>query len=778
MFYNLKIAWNKLGRDKFYSVLNISGLAISLTACAYILLWIKDERSYDRFHKDAENIYAVIAHFNDGGETMSADVASGLFAPTAKQDFEAVESYCRIVAEQAGFLQYGDIQAKAKTGLMSDSTFFSFFGFPIVKGQTQNLLQEPYDVVISESLAGELFGDEDPIDKTFLLEGQLSVRVAAVMKDFPRNTSLPRADFVCSYKINTKSYFYRILNTWQGCEFKTFLRLKPKTDITALAAAVTDKQTMLREMRSFTFQPLTDMHLYTIEGEPAGIKTLRLFSLIAIVTLLIACVNYVNLITARFARRYGEIILKRIMGAKKRQLFMQLITEAFMLFLVAVVVAIALNLLLMPLFNQLSGKELSASEIDLGMWRVYASLLLLLVGLAGVYPAWALTSFKPAKAMQERKRKTPLLRNVLVIFQFVVSTVLIATTIMMDSQLKYMRNKDLGFNKEQVLICNMYNMSKHFATVKSELMRNTAVRDVTNANQNIMSVGSATYASWEGKTSESDLTVHQIRVDTSFVHVMQISLAEGENFTSLALRQVIPNEAAIKAMDMQDPVGKWMEIEEWDEEKGVIVGVAKDFNFTNLYEKVAPIILYYESPGFYYSQLFVRVETGEEKQAIATLEKLWEQYNPEYAFEYHFLNEEFDTTYKSEIRTNRLFGIFSCIAIFISCLGLFGLITYIAESKTKEIGIRKVYGASIRNIIEMLTKEFLILVGIAMLIAFPIAYYWLDKMLQEYAYRIDISWWVFVLATGVTVILTLLTVGIQALKAATADPIRAIMSGE
>ena len=778
MFYNLKIAWNKLGRDKFYATINISGLAMSLMACAFILLWIKDERSYDRFHKDAENIYAVISHFDDEGEKMSFNLSSGLFAPTAKLDFDAVESYCRIVDEPVGFLQYGDIQAKAKTILMSDSTFFSFFGFPIVKGQMQDLLREPYDVVISESLACELFGDEDPIDKTFLVDGQLSVRVSAVMKDFPHNTSLPRADLVCSYKMNTGSYFYRILDTWQGCEFKTFLRLKRDTDITALAAAVTDKQTMLREMRSFTLQPLTDMHLYTVEGEPAGIKTLRIFILIAMVTLLIACVNYVNLITARFVRRRGEIILKKTLGAKKRQLFAQLMTEAFMLFLVAVVFAIMLNLLLMPLFNQISGKELSTAAIDPAMWRIYAWMLLLLMGLAGVYPAWLLTSFNPAKAMQERKRNHPLLRNVLVVFQFVVSMVLIATTLMMDSQLKYMRNKDLGFNKEQVLVCNMYYMSRNFATVKSELMRNAAVRDVTNANQNIMSVGSSTTATWERETGESALSVNQIRVDTSFINVMQISLAEGQNFTSLALRQVIPNETAIKAMGMQDPVGKWMEIEEWDEEKGVIVGVAKDFNFTTLYEKVAPVIIYFERPGFYYSQLFIRTEAGEEQQAIAALEKLWQQYNPKYAFEYHFLNEEFDHTYKSEIRTNRLFRIFSCIAILISCLGLFGLITFMAESKTKEIGIRKTFGASVSNIVAMLSKEFLMLVGIAVLIAFPVAYYWSDTMLQEYAYRIDIGWWMFALAAGVTVVLTLLTVGVQALRAAVADPIRSISNSE
>jgi putative ABC transport system permease protein len=598
------------------------------------------------------------------------------------------------------------------------------------------------------------------------------------MKNFPHNTSLPHADMVCMYEINKDSYYYRILNTWQGCEFKTFLRLQSGADIVELAAAVTDKQTLLREMRSFTLQPLTDMHLYAVNGEPAGTNTLRLFILIAMATLLIACVNYINMVTARSASRHGEISLKKIMGAKKRQLLMQLITEAFVLFVIAVVFAVVLNMLFMPQFNQISGKELLEVWFDPDMWRIYALMLFLLVGFAGVYPAWLLASFKPAKDLQERKRIKPLLRSALIIFQFVISVALIVVTVGMTSQLKYMRNKDLGFNKEQVLVCKMYNISENFETVKLELMRNTAVRDVTNANQNIMSARSMTYLLWEGKTNESNLSVHQIRVDTSFVNVMQIPLAEGQNFTSLALRQAIPNETAIKAMGLHDPVGKWIEIPEWDDEKGVIVGVAKDYHFTDLYEKITPIILYYERPGFYYSQLFVRVGAGEEQQAITALEKLWKQFNPSYTFDYHFLDEEFDVTYKSEIRTNRLFGIFSCIAIFISCLSLFGLITYKKKKKTKEIGIRKVYGASIKNIIEMLSKEYLILVGIAMLIAFPVAYFWADTMLQDYAYRINISGWMFALAAGVTIVLTLLTVGIQALRAAVADPVKSISSSE
>jgi hypothetical protein len=436
-----------------------------------------------------------------------------------------------------------------------------------------------------------------------------------------------------------------------------------------------------------------------------------------------------------------------------------------------------LNALFMPQFNQISGKELLLEWSDPNIWRIYSLMMILLLGLAGAYPAWLLASFKPAKDMQERKKIKPLLRNGLVVFQFAMSVILIVIAIGMSSQLKYMRDKDLGFNKDNVLICNMYGMGQHFAAVKTELMRNTAVLDVTNANQNIMSVRSGSSISWEGRTTDdSNISVRQIRVDTSFVNVMQISLSEGQNFTSMELRQAIPNETAIKAMGLSDPIGKWAEMWEWGDERGVIVGVAKDYHFTGLQKMIEPIVLYYEPPIYQYSRLYVRVAAGMEQQAIAAVETLWKQYNPAHTFDYHFLDDEFDTTYKSEIRTGLLFGIFSCIAILISCLGLFGLITYIAETKTKEIGIRKVFGASIRDVVNMLSKEFLILVGIASLIGLPLAYYWLNSILQDFHYRIGIGWWMFALAGTVTILLTLITVGWQAIKAATANPVEAINS--
>jgi len=368
------------------------------------------------------------------------------------------------------------------------------------------------------------------------------------------------------------------------------------------------------------------------------------------------------------------------------------------------------------------------------------------------------------------KRGSAFFRRTLVVIQFVASTALIVGTIVLGAQMKYIREKDMGYDRENMLTCRLGNMSRSFDVVKAELEQQTSILGVTAASDNIMRIGSGNaFHNWEGKTSEGMSLHDQIRIDTSFINVMRLTLVEGDGFTSISTseRQYILNEAAVKTMGMTDPIGKWVERQEWK-----IVGVVKDFHFASLHKEIEPLVMFYE-PRFIWS-LYVRTAPGKAQDAIAAIEKLWKQYNPDLTFDYTFLDETFDSIYKSDILTGRLFGIFSLIAIFISCLGLFGLIVFTAGLKTKEIGIRKVLGASIPDIVNLLTKEFLIMVGIAMLIAFPLSYFWLDNMLQDYAYRISLSWWMFAVAALTTIVLTLLTVSVQAIKAAMANPVEAI----
>ena len=772
MFRNIKLIIRNLRRSGVYSIINIAGLAMSLATCAFIMLWVQDEKSYDRFHSDAENIYMAAAHFKFEGGEMDAHLSSGVYATTAKENFGVVEDYCRIRNAGAGFLKYEEVRSSSISFYYSDPNFFDFFNFPIVKGNRDNPFRNPNDVVINERLAVSLFGNEDPVGKTVFFDNGQAVHVTAVMKEIPRNTYLSQVDMVCWHALDTVSFYHRMLNNWDGCEFLSFLRIRPGSDVTGLVDQMNAKQPeQIKSMRSFSLQPLVNMHLYSIKGEPAGAKTVSLFQWIALIILVIACINYVNLVTARASKRHREIGLKKIIGAKKRELFFQLINEAVILFIFAVVIAFLLNIILLPAYNVLSGKEIAFGLFDVNIWGVYFAMFLSVVVLAGIYPAYLLASFKPTNVVQsiKTKRGSNLFRKALVVTQFIASTALVVGTLTLGLQMKYIREKDMGYNREQVLLISLMNMRTHYDVVKAELEQQPSILGVAAASENIMNVGSGNgFGNWEGKTSEGGVLHTQLRIDTSFVRVMGLELIEGENITSTITKaQYILNEAAAKTMGLTDPVGKWV-----DTPDQKIVGIVKDFHFQSLHQEIAPLVMFYAPNSI--GRLYLRTRPGNTQQAIAALEKVWKQYNPDYAFNYTFLDETFDRIYKSDIQTSRLFGAFSIIAILISCLGLFGLVVFSAELKTKEIGIRKVLGASIPDVVNLLTKEFLILVGIAILIAVPLSYFWLDNILQDFAYRILLSWWIFAVAALITIVLTLLTVSAQAIKSAMKNPVEAI----
>jgi ABC-type lipoprotein release transport system permease subunit len=776
MFYHLRIILRNLCRNGVYSAINIIGLAVSLAACAFILLWIQDETGYDRFHHDADNIYTATAHFNAEGQTMSATVSSGLFAPTAKETFAGdVTDYCRLGRWGAGFLKNGDVRSSSVSCFYADANFFNFFNFPIVKGNSTTPLQNPMDVVINERLAMQLFGDSDPIGQTALIDGKREVHITAVMADMTHNSSIPKVDMVSTFGvIDTTSgqrYYLDILNTWKGCEFLSYMRIKPGRDVAAMAEQITAKQTTMQGIRSFALRPLTNMHLYTEDGEPAAIKMVRMFRWIAFVILIIACINYVNLITARASRRHREIGLRKIIGARKWGLFTQFTGEAAALFMAAVVVAMLLNVLLMPAYNALSGKEMTFNFLDGRIWLTYAGMLAAVVLLAGLYPAYILASYRTGNVLQQTRIKSGnhLFRRVLVVTQFAASTALIVGTIALAAQMRYIREKDMGYDRQQVFTLGLNNMRGHFAAVKAELEQQTSVAGVTAASENIMNIGSGHgFDDWEGKTTDGGMSIHtQLRADTSFLRAMRLQLVAGTNFTNTAGGQYILNEAAVKAMGLTDPVGKWVNNPEQK-----IVGVVKDFHFQDLHSAIDPLVIFY-NPGAI-DLMYVRAEAGHASEAVAAVEKIWKQYNPEVAFSYTFMDEYFDRIYRADIRTGQLFGVFAAIAVLISCLGLFGLVTFIAETRTKEIGIRKVLGASAGDMIRLLSGEFMLLVCISVLIAFPVAWWWVGTMLDDFAYRITPAWWMFAASAGIICMLTLLTAGWKAISAASTHPVKAI----
>ena len=778
MFKKIALIFRSIRRGGVYSIVNIAGLAISLAACVFIVLWVQDERSYDKFHKNADNIYMAITHYANNSGGSDSPRSTLMFAPTAKESFGNVEDYCRVMPSRIGYLTHEEIKTSALNLCYADSSFFNFFNFPIVAGNREKPLQNPNDIVISERLATMLFGNEDPIGKIATVgegERQATFNVTAVMKNMPKNTYLPNVDFVQLFSLN-EAQRDNMASFWLDNSFFSFIRVMPGTNVNLIAEEITKQLPPERsEFVTYSMQPLVNMHLYSLTGEPAGIKTVRMFQWVALVILVIACINYVNLVTARASKRHREIGLKKMHGAGKFQLFSQMISEAAIMFIIAIIFALTLNHVLLPFYNSMSGKEFELGWFDTNVFGVYIAMFLVVVFLAGIYPAYMLASFKETNFAKNSKLKhgNNIFRKVLVVIQFVASTVLIIGTAVLLLQMKYMREKDLGYHRDHVLMCNMRNMMMDQNTVKDELERQPSVLGTTIASDNIMNVtGLFGFGNWTGKTIEGGSLHKFMRVDSSFVRIMGLKIIGGTNFPATHKEEYILNEAAVKSMGItDDPVGKIIN----DNPETVIVGVVKDFNFESLHEEIEPLVLYH-TQDYNGNMLYIHVRPGNAQQAVNALEQLWNQYNPDSDFDYWFLDDTFDTMYKSDLQTNKLFSAFALIAILISCLGLFGLVVFTAELKVKEIGIRKVHGASIADIVVLMSRDFLILVGIAILIAIPLSYYLLSNIMMDFAYRIPLSWWIFALSGVITIILTLLTVGWMAIKAATKNPLDAIMT--
>ncbi|WP_233632663.1 FtsX-like permease family protein [Parapedobacter sp. ISTM3] len=499
--------------------------------------------------------------------------------------------------------------------------------------------------------------------------------------------------------------------------------------------------------------------------------------MVALVILLIACINYVNLVTARSTRRSKEVSVRKVVGANKGHLFWQFIAESFVVFFIALIVAIGLIAALIPIYNSLSGKEMVFSLLDSRVWIIFGLALIAVLSMAGVYPAWMLSSFKPATALKGKLPgfgKNGNFRRVLVVVQFSCAVVLIVATLVIASQLNYIRNLNLGYTKENIFTFNSYNFQKNYETIRDELQNQPGIAGVTVAQQSILNVGSATGdIEWEGKPAGMEnFMINQLSVDRNFPEVMGMELMAGKGFTGTAADSAhyILNETAVKQMGLENPIGQTIS---FHEVPGTIVAVVKDFHFKNMKTAIEPCILFI-NPNWGWSTLYVKTTGSEAQQAIAAVEKLWKQYNADYDFNYQFMDESFDNMYKSDMRSGKLFNIFAGVAIFLSCLGLFGLVTYAAETRFKEIGIRKTLGASASNIIILISKDFLVLVAISFLVAFPLAWWMMNGWLNSYAYRTDIAWWIFAVSGFVAFAIAAITVCGKSLRAAQQNPIKAI----
>ena len=785
-----KIACRSLWKNKFYTLINISGLAVGLATGIMLLLWVQNELSYDKFNKDYQNIYQLSSHFNSNGENLTWTGVPGPLAVFAK----TIPEVQSVVRTQSEFDQI--LSDKNKNKIFDgnvvayvDSAFFNMFSFHLLKGNKTTLFPNNNSVVITQSLSKKLFDNENALGKTIGFQKNYFT-VTGVLEDFPENSSI-RYDAMFSM-----GFYAQQFTAWGGngdwktidedmgnYGFNTFVKLHPGANSvkTGLAFSTAYKKARNGDSESsFQLQNLADIHLVNADGNNAALRMVQIFMLVVILLLAIASINYVNLSTARSLIRAKEVGIRKIIGAKKQQLFFQFTIETIVLFCFAAMLAIVLIFLLMPLYNNISGKSLSFSLSDINVWKVGGLAILGTLIASSIYPALLLSSFKPIESLKGKISSgvgTATFRKALVVFQFAISVVLLVCTIIMSSQMNFIKNKDLGYDKSYVFSVPLtQEVAEHFDAVKTELQKQPGILNVSASDAyNISNVGGSTGdIDWQAKPAKSNMMITQLSADKDFIPTMKMKFVEGRNFTGAPADSsyFILNETAVKKMGLKQPyVGQQIS---FHDKKGTILGVVQDFNFQSLKEKISPLIFYtYRNNR---NILYVRTTATNAQQAIATVAKQYKKYAGDIPFSYNFLDKSFEAQYKTDQRAGTLFNVFAGIAIFISCLGLFGLATYTAQVKTKEIGIRKVLGASVGGIVKLISKDFLKLVIIAIIIATPIAWWAMNKWLEGFAYRVNISWRVFALAGILALLIALITVSFQAIKAAIANPVKSLRS--
>jgi len=778
----IKIAFRTLVKSKSYAIINIAGLAISLTASVLLLLWVSDELSYDRMHSKADRIYIAAAAI---GKDQLWPVTSAPLAIFGKAEIPSIEEACRASTfNNSVLLEYQD-KKFTEPSVYVDQNFFKLFDFKLLDGNSSQPFPDNRSIILSKTTAEKYFGKEPAMGKILQVKEGNAYKVTGVMEDMPKNSSL-QFPLMLPFDVLAENRPNNPLNAdWGNLNYQTYFLLKADADAAAVGKQLADihrknQPADFWKDLNYLMQPLTKYHLYTADGNEQGMKQVKIFALVAVVILLIACINYVNLVTARATRRSKEVSVRKVVGANKGHLFWQFISESFVVFFISMLIAIGLLYALMPMYNSLSGKEMVFSLSDHNVWVLFGLSLLAVLALAGIYPALMLSSFNPALALKgiiPGLGKNSGFRKALVVVQFTCSIVLIVATIIISRQLEYIRSINLGYTKENIFTFESRNFRRNYDDIKQQLEQQPGILGVTASTQRILNVQSSTGdLEWEGKPANmNSFMINQLSIDRTFPEVMNMELVAGNGFTGTAAdsSRYLLNETAIKVIGLDDPVGKPIT---FHDKPGIIAGVLKDFHFQDMKTAIEPCILFMD-PDWSWNTFYVKTTGSDAKQALAAVEKLWKQHNADYEFDYQFLDESFDALYKSDIRAGKLFNLFAGVAILLSCLGLFGLVTYTAETKVKEIGIRKTLGASVSNIILLISQDFLKLVGVSFLVAFPLGWWMMSRWLENYVYRTAIEWWAFAIAGFAAFAIAAITVCGKSLRAARENPIKAIRTG-
>ena len=796
----LKTAWRNIKKNKLFSFINVLGLSMGIGLCFIIMLYVQDELSYDRFNEHADNIARVIFKAEVNGGKINESVSMPPVAQTIKKDFPEVQEATRIKDFGRSKITYKDKVFKDDRFAFADANIFSVFTLPMVEGDAKTALKNANSVVITESTARKYFGTENAIGKviTVTAHDNQPYTVTGVIKDIPAN-----AHFHFDMFGAMSGWTEATSDSWMFGGYHTYLLLQPHTDIAKVEArfpAMVTKymgpqiqQQMGLSLAQFqqkgnslgfVLQPLKNIHLdsyTTTEFEPGGNKMyVYIFAGVALFMLVVACINFINLATAGATKRAKEVGVRKVAGSDRFQLIRQFLFESVVLTAMALVLAFMLVKIALPLFNELAGKNLS---FDVQPVLAFIALGLLVGVLAGLYPAFYLSSFKPIAVLKGRlatNNRSFGLRSGLVVFQFFISVGLIIGTIVVYQQMKYIQHKDLGFSKEQLIsIPNSYMLGQNEQVFKQQLLQDPRIVSATTSFYK--PVGPSAYNNALAYPQGNDNAVVNgvdFHIDEQYIPTMGIQMISGRNFSkafSTDSLGIILNETAVKNFGWNNTTALNKIVVRQNSNRGNnipyhVIGVVKNFNFRSLHENISPLFMTLNPE----SGLIFKIKTADVQGLLATMKKNWDSYTTEEPFTYNFLDDMFNKAYATEQKTGAILNIFSILTIFVACLGLFGLVTYTAEQRTKEIGIRKVLGASVAQVTQMLSKEFLKLVLIASLVAFPVAWWAMNKWLQSFAYRIEISWWVFLVAGFAALLIALLTVSFKAVKAALTNPVKSL----
>jgi putative ABC transport system permease protein len=781
LFLNsIKVSLRKMRRQKWYSLISITGLAVGMACSILILLWVRNELSYDTFHANAGSIYRV---------TMEDHRADGIsvhawlpfpLGPALKNAFPEISAVSRWAPEDM-VVRYKDEVHTETRFLTVDPVFFEMFSFRFVEGTPAAALADPSSIVIRDTMARKYFGDEDPLGKVLNLSDRAELVVSGVVQ-IPDNS-----DFQFDFFFSFRSYplFGVELATyeadWKAFNYQFYLLIREGSSAKLLERKISDflKPRNPDRERVLQLQPLSRVHLYNPDGTDGAMRYVRIFSLIAGFVLLIACVNFMNLATARFEGRAKEVGLRKTLGGTRGQLIRQFFSESLLHSGLALGAALLLVGLVLPIFGQLTGRRLGLDLAHAGIIGGIVAIALFAGFVSGLYPALFLSSFAPArviKAATHRGGRGALFRKVLVVLQFSLSTVLIIGTLVVNSQVAFIMGRDLGMAKENMVYLLMQKKSRDSVdVVRQELLKHPGIAGVSSSSQLPFDIVAwIGYLDWEGRPADRQVYFAFMSVDYDFARTCGLSFLLGRDFSRdipSDAGNFIINEAARRQMGIEDPVGRQLDFRG---RKGQIIGVVKDFSNRHMANAIAPIVLTPDTGNAARSYLLLRLKPGDPSAALAYFREVWGKINPGFPCEYRFLDESFNRMYVNERRLSQLFLSFAGLAVFISCLGLIGLSSYMAEEKTKEIGIRKALGASPRRIVSLFSMNFVKLVVVANAVAWPVGYIAMHRWLQEYAYRTSVGFWVFALAGGLGLLTALLSVGWQTLRAARANPVESL----